>query len=75
MVLGHKLRCTDMGSSVSEYLCFTHLYLLNYFFSETQPTLMLTGPAMTYNNAAAGTVSGNNFTPAGPMPSYQGYTM
>ncbi len=42
---------------------------------------MLTGPgAMGFNNAAAppgapGTVSGNNFTPAGPMPSYQGYNM
>merc|ERR1719219_688916 len=46
---------------------------------ETQPTLMLTGPGMGYNNAAGGVPpvppTTNNFAPPGPMPSYSSYNM
>merc|ERR1712117_229724 len=46
---------------------------------ETQPTLMLTGPGMGYNNAAGGVPpvppATNNFAPPGPMPSYSSYNM
>ena len=66
------------------YTCFgrfpknSFLKSLLHIIAETQPQLMLTGPAMGYNNATGVPPvppATNNFAPPGSMPSYSSYNM